>query len=122
MSVASFRGLTSTFVKSTFAAFTQDFIIQQLTETPDGQGGFTATWSTFASVTGFVKTVTAKEAQLDDHIHSEYLKKFSFEYISGINNDMRILYGGDYYNIRSSVSIADSTIWIDIVADKNTAT
>jgi len=122
MSVSSFKSLASSFVNDTFADFTKPFAFESLTETSDGQGGYTTTWITFASVTGFVKVTSGKELILDEHINSEYLRKFSFEYVAGLENNMRILYEGDYYNIHKIQSVQDSTIWIDVIASKSVAT
>tara|TARA_R110000744_G_scaffold173542_1_gene292292 strand:+ start:663 stop:1031 length:369 start_codon:yes stop_codon:yes gene_type:complete len=121
MSVASFKSLAKSFVDTTFADFTQTYTFESLVKTGDGQGGFTVAWVAFATVTGFVKIDSGREGELDDHIKSEYSRKFSFEFIAGLQNDMRILYNGDYYNIRSIKSTQDSTIWIDVMADKDIA-
>lgn len=118
MSVQSFKDLANNFVTSTFADFTKNYTFESKVETADGQGGFAKTWTTFSTVTGFVKVISAKEGELDDHIKSDYIRKFSFEYVSGLANDMRILYDGEYYNISSIKSIQDSTIWLDVVAIK----
>ena len=119
MSVSSFKSLAKGFVDNTFSDFTQTYTFQSLNKAPDGQGGFTSGWSTFATVTGFVKIDSGREGELDDHIKSEYSRKFSFEFVTGLQNDMRILYKGDYYNIRSINSVQDSTIWIDVMGDKD---
>lgn len=121
MSVASFKALAERFVDSTFADFTQTYTFESLATTPDGQGGFTDGWTTFATVTGFVKIDSGREGELDDHIKSEYSRKFSFEFVAGLQNNMRIVYNGDRYNIRSINSVQDSTIWIDVMADKDIA-
>jgi len=121
MSVSSFKSLAKGFVNDTFSDFTQTYTFESLNKTPDGQGGFTSGWSTFATVTGFVKIDSGREGELDDHIKSEYSRKFSFEFVAGLQNNMRILYNGDYYNIRSINSVQDSTIWIDVMGDKDIA-
>ena len=121
MSVSSFKSLAKSFVDNTFSDFTQTYTFQSLNKAPDGQGGFTSGWSTFATVTGFVKIDSGREGELDDHIKSEYSRKFSFEFVAGLQNNMRILYNGDYYNIRSINSVQDSTIWIDVMGDKDLA-
>tara|TARA_R110000824_G_scaffold259665_1_gene448358 strand:- start:183 stop:551 length:369 start_codon:yes stop_codon:yes gene_type:complete len=121
MSVSSFESLAKSFVDNTFSDFTQTYTFESLAKTSDGQGGFTVAWSTFATVTGFVKIDSGREGELDDHIKSEYSRKFSFEFVTGLQNDMRILYKGDYYNIRSINSVQDSTIWIDVMGDKDVA-
>ena len=121
MSVSSFKSLAKGFVDNTFSDFTQTYTFQSLNKAPDGQGGFTSGWSTFATVTGFVKIDSGREGELDDHIKSEYSRKFSFEFVAGLQNNMRILYNGDYYNIRSLNSVQDSTIWTDVMGDKDIA-
>ena len=121
MSVSSFKSLAKSFVDNTFSDFTQTYTFESLAKTSDGQGGFTVAWSTFATVTGFVKIDSGREGELDDHIKSEYSRKFSFEFVAGLKNNMRILYNGDYYNIRSINSVQDSTIWIDVMGDKDIA-
>ncbi len=117
-----FKQLAKRFVNDTFAEFNKTFIFESFVRTPDDQGGFTITWSTFATVTGFVKIDSGKEGILDEHIKSEYSRKFSFESIEGLANDMRILYDGDHYNIKSIDSIQDSTVWINVMAIKSVAT
>ena len=94
--------------------FTQNFTIEQMTKTADGQGGFTQTWATFATVKGFVSATVGDE--------DKQLKKFSFEYVADIDPSMRLLYKSDCYNIKSVESIAESTLWINIIASRNTAT
>jgi len=110
----SFADMASDFVNDTFSEFTQNFTIEQMTKTADGQGGFTQTWATFATVKGFVSATTSDE--------DKQFKKFSFEYVADIDPSMRLLYKGDYYNIKSVESIAESTLWINIIASRNAAT
>ena len=122
MSVASFKALANKLVSVTFADFALTYTIEVKTNTPDDQGGYTTTWADFATVTGFVRPTSGKELILDDHIKTENLKAFSFEYISGITNDMRILFNSKYYNIHQISNAAQSTIWISIVASEAVAT
>ena len=122
MSVKSFKSLANKFVNKTFADFAVQFSFESLAETSDGQGGYTTAWSTFKTATGFVKSISGNEMILDDHINTEDIKKFSFEYAVEVTTKMRILYAGNYYNIHSIESIQDSTIWIDVIASKSVAT
>lgn len=122
MSRQSFKNLAETFVDSTFADFNKSYVVQSQVETPDGQGGFTVTWSTFANITGFVFPTTTKDKIVDDRIKSEDIKKFQFEYVSGIDSSMRILYEGNLYNISPPKSVVDSDIWLIIVGFRGDAT
>ena len=122
MSVLSFKRLAAKFVDKTFNDFTGSFTFQSLTKTSDGQGGYTTTWATFATVTGFIKPVSGKEMILDDHINTQNIKQFSFEHIVDITNEMRISYNGVNYNIHSIKSVQESTVWINILASEAVAT
>ena len=122
MSVASFKAMANKFVTNTFADFAQPYTFESMTLTPDDQGGFAPSWSTFAAVTGFIKPTSGKEMILDDHVNTENLKKFSFEYVAGITSDMRILFNSKYYNIHSVGSVQESTVWIDVIASESVAT
>lgn len=117
-----FKDLANEFVNNTFVDFAQTFIIEQLNKTPDGQGGFTPIWSTFATVTGFVKQSGGGEAIRDDALRTKQQYLFGMEYIAGITNDMRILYKAEYYNILPINNIMSSDIWIKIKAEKQAAT
>lgn len=120
--VDDFKELANDFVTDTFKDFTQTFVIESLTKIPDDQGGFTTVWATFTTPTGFVKSLSAKEIIKDDRIKSDQAKEFSFEYISGIKSDMRIVYEGVNYNILPFEDIMDANIWLKIVGDKDSAT
>jgi SPP1 family predicted phage head-tail adaptor len=118
-----FKNLASKFTNDTFEDFTKSFSFEEKTLTPDGQGGFTSDWSTFVTINkGFVKIESGNKIIRDDHVDSDYPTKFSFEYVAGINNKMRIRYNGEVYNIKSVIPIQEADVWIDVIADKAVAT
>lgn len=117
-----FKDLAANFVDNVFADFTKQFTIEQFTRTPDGQGGFTVQWSTFAAVTGFVKHTKGMQVVENDKIDADYMTKFSFEFIPGITNEMRILYDGEYYNIDQNIPIQEVDVFINIMAKRDDAT
>lgn len=119
---ARFKKLAQKFVDKTFKDFTASFLIESETSTPDTRGGETVTWSTFASVTGFVTPEKGSESQLDDRLNTNQSYRFSFEYVEGITAKMRVNYGGVIFNIRSVQSTKDKDIWINIFADRDMAT
>ena len=121
-SVNQFKNLASRMVSKTFSEFTNTFEIEMPVKLSDDQGGFTVSWVEFASVRGFVKIESGDEVQKDGRLKSDYPTKFSFEYISGIENDMRILYNGEQYNIVSIENVVESGVWVNIIADKADAT
>lgn len=102
--------------------FNKVFTIQQEQKTSDGQGGYTKTWSDFATVNGLVFVVDNTKMILDDHIKSKEVKRFEFEHVSGLTPKMRINYNGSIYNILPPQSVIDSDVWSKIVAWKDFAT
>lgn len=117
-----FKDLAEKFVDTTFNDFTESYTIESLTRTPDGQGGYTVSWSTFATITGFVKPAPRGEGQLDSYLKSLTNKIFMFEYVAGITPEMRINYDSKVYNIRSIDSVMDQDIWITLVGEEQVAT
>ena len=66
-------------------------------------------------------SLDGKESFKDERLSSDYMKKFKFEYIPGIENTMKIIFDGDNYNIRSIVSVQECDIWIEVIAEKDVA-
>lgn len=120
--LADDKATAKEFVDDCFAEYTKTFVVQELARVSDGQGGFTKSWSDFATITGFAKVVTGKEIINNDRIKSAYATKFSFEHVDGLENDMRISYNGEIYNIVSIAPIMESTVWTNIIADRAVAT
>lgn len=120
-----FKNLASKFVNETFADFSKAFEIQQLTEVADGLGGFTVSWAKFSDVVGFVKTVSGGELVETNEgvrIGSDYMTRFSMQYIGGITDQMRILYNGETYNIKHINPVLDGDVWLNIDAKKTEVT
>lgn len=121
-----FKDLASSFVTDVFADFTKAFIFQSPVEVSDGQGGYTVTWSDFASVTGFVEKKSGGQmtettegfVKLDD----DEMYIFQFEFVEGITNNMRIRYDNESYNIKSVMALQDVDIWLNIEAEKGEPT
>jgi SPP1 family predicted phage head-tail adaptor len=120
-----FKNLASKFVNETFSDFSKAFEIQQLTETPDGLGGFTVSWVKFADAVGFVSVVSGGELVESNEgirIGTNYMTRFSMQYIAGIVEQMRILYNGETYNIKNVKAVQDVDVWLIIEAEKTEAT
>ena len=119
---ALFKELAKDFTNNVFADFNKDFTIESFTSLPDGQGGEKITWSTFATIKGFVERLSGKEQKKDEHLQNKYPTEFSFEYVAGINNKMRIIYNGKQFNIRQDIPILEADVFINIIADEEEAT
>lgn len=117
-----FKNLAADFVNNVFADFTNTFVIQSLTRTPDGQGGFTSAWTNTHTVTGFVFPEPMGEKEFDTYLKTDTMKVFLFPYIAGLENTMRISYQSKLYNIRKIESVVDVDVWIKIHAEERVAT
>ncbi len=117
-----FKNLANRFIYDTFADFNKSFSFEVKQMVDDGQGGYDISWSTAFNVIGFVKPESLSKTTLDDHIKSKHIKEFSFEDIAGVNEEMRILYDGEYYNIHTVERIQDTDVWTKVLAERDVAT
>lgn len=75
--------------------------IQQYSTTSDGQGGFTRSWTTFATRWASIEPMKGTEQFRQDQKHPRQLFKIKLRYLSGLNEKMRISYDGATYFIVS---------------------
>jgi SPP1 family predicted phage head-tail adaptor len=121
-----FKNLASDFVSKTFADFAQPFTIEAKVNTLDGQGGSTVTWTTFATTTGFVKKAGGGEivetTQGLTKIDNNDTYEFSFQFIDDITEDMRVVFGGQVFNIQSVDALLKVDVWSKVVARRGDPT
>lgn len=75
--------------------------IQQYSTTSDGQGGFTRSWTTFATRWASIEPIKGLDQFRDDQKRSRQMYKIMLRYLSGLNEKMRISYDGATYFIIS---------------------
>lgn len=68
--------------------------IQQLTRTTDGAGGYTQSWSTFATVWAQVTPVRGLEQPLGDGTAAPITHEVRLRWVDGVRPDMRISHDG----------------------------
>lgn len=115
----SFKSVAKNFVEKTFSEFAVQFSFESLTMTPDGQGGFSESWSNFSTVSGFVEPQPGGEQFIDGQVKFPQSFTFAFESIAGLDEKMRINYNSEFYNIESISPVMDSDVWTEIVATKS---
>jgi SPP1 family predicted phage head-tail adaptor len=76
------------------AEFRDRLTIQVVSRTRDGQGGWTESWSTFATVWGMVKPLSAREIFFSESLQHRVTHKVITRYITDIASDMRITFDG----------------------------
>lgn len=74
-------------------------IIQAVTQTVDAYGGYTESWSTFATVFAQVSPMKGMEAIEHKKLELENMYRIWIRYISGVTAKMRILWGSRIFQI-----------------------
>ena len=93
--------------------------IRQLTNTPDGQGGFESdSWSNFAQPWARLKPMKGGEKVHADRLTTNQLTQCMIRYISGITTKMQVLYNGDEYQIRSIVNVDEANEWLELMLER----
>lgn len=93
-------------------------IIQEDTPTQDTYGDETSTWSTFATVWANVKSKSGKEYFNSDQVVAERSRIFKIRYLPGVNEQMRISYDSNFYDIQT-VSEIGRKEGMEIIATVN---
>jgi len=96
----------------------QQIIIEKLTTTSDGQGGFTDTWATFKTVQAEVSYANGSEALKSESLSTNQSIKFLFRFESGINEEMRVNFDGQLLPIKSYVNVDFRDQWIELITDR----
>ena len=99
----------------------QSIVIQSTVEASDGQGGFTDTWSTFATVQGEVEYMDGSEAMDAGRLGVSQVIKLVFRYEAGITEKMRVVFNGDNMPIRSVVNVDGRNEWINLLVERDVA-
>ena len=79
--------------------------LQQPSKGTDPYGGEYDTWSDFATVRAKKRPLRGRELIAAHAAQSETEVMFYIRFLSGVNSSMRIVHGGEYYNITSVVDV-----------------
>lgn len=74
-------------------------VIQQVTNTDDGDGGYTEAWTTFHDARGSVQPVFSQELVRSDRRTGETTHLCRLRYVSGISKSMRVSYDSRLFDI-----------------------
>ncbi len=99
----------------------QRIIIQQKTDTPDGQGGCDSTWSTFATRWARVKPVSAKERSFAKKLEHNITHIVTIRHLSGVLTNMRVLHDSRILQIHGVLNREERSIWIDLNCEEGVA-
>ena len=99
----------------------QTVVIESVTETPTGSGGYTDAWATVATVQAEIEYMNGNEAIDSGRLNASQFIKMVFRYESGINEKMRVLFNGEYMPIRSIDNIGGRNEWLHLTVEKGAA-
>lgn len=94
-------------------------IIQTLSQADDGQGGFTDTWATHATVWARIEPTAARERNFADQIQYQRSHKVTLRYLSTITNTMRISYGGRIFQIKGVRALDERKYYMILDVEEN---
>ena len=82
--------MSSSDKKSQIAKMRRRLTIEKPVSTPDGQGGFTTVWVTFATVWGEVKTASRSERWFSDQVQPVGSHKIVIRWLKDVEETMRV--------------------------------
>lgn len=96
--------------------------LQSQTNTPNGSGGFTKSWSTYATVRAGMKATSGWERSAADRLDAQTKNKLTIRYRADIKESDRVLFRGRAYNIRFIDNVEFRDRWMVIDLDGGVAT
>ena len=97
-------------------------VIQQEARTPDGQGGFTIVWNTFATVYGGFEPLSGVESVVARQLQDATTHRLTIRYLSGVKAGMRVLYNSRLFNIRDVLNLDERNRWMELRVEEGVAT
>lgn len=97
-------------------SFKHGIIVQTLTETADGFGGFTRSWADTITVAAMIKPLNGFERAQGRQLEAAASHKITIRYRTGLSTKQRISYGGRYFDIASIINLDEANKYIEIMA------
>jgi SPP1 family predicted phage head-tail adaptor len=99
----------------------QRIIIERETLTPDGMGGDTSEWDEHLTRWALVRPASGGEKTEHDTVNANAKYMFVIRYPADVKDDDRILWDGDYYNIRLRNKPKTRGMYMAIEAERGVA-
>lgn len=106
------------------AKFRERITIQNNNRASDGQGGYTDSWTTGTTVWAQVKQLRMGEKYIQMQMKAPADYEFTIRYNTalGLDNDSRIVYDGDNYNIVGIDNVDEADFFYKIRAVRDAPT
>jgi SPP1 family predicted phage head-tail adaptor len=95
---------------------------QQMTSTLDAGGGRAISYSTFKTVHAHIKQDSGREKYEQGVLEAKKVFTFTIRFISGLTEDMRIIFNSKSFNITSIINDDERNKYLIIKADEGVAT
>jgi len=96
--------------------------IEQLSNTPDSQGGFATTWSTLATVWGKVEPVKSSERLFAQRIEYQRSHVAWIRNRSDVTTSMRITFNSRTFQIKGVRRLDEKRFWLILDLEENQGT
>lgn len=96
-------------------------VIETVTQTSDGIGGFTETWATFVSAWASINPMKANEVFWAGHLEHRVTHKIMIRYQSGVLPKMRVSFGGRYFYIKGVRNIDEMNRFLELMCEEGVA-
>lgn len=96
--------------------------LQSQTRTPDGAGGFSRSWSTYATVQGGLKQTSGREAEQADRLSAQAGFRCMIRYRDDVQPQHRIVIDSVAYQIRSVENVEFRNRWLVLSLESGVAT
>ena len=91
------------------------------TRTSDGAGGQTLSLTTLASVWAHVRPRSGREMERFDRVNASAMYLFVIRYRTDVEESDRVLWKGEYYNIRYIAQGTGRALYLEIDAERGVA-
>lgn len=95
--------------------------IQELTNTPDGQGGFSTAWTTIHTPNAMIKPVSGGERMRAMQLNATVTHRIYLRYVAGIEADMRVKFGDRLFQIRLALNLEERNRWLELHCEEGAA-
>ena len=99
----------------------QRIALQREIATPDGIGGVTKAWSTFATVWARVAPVRGAEAVQEGRMMASELVKFTIYTRADVTELTRLVWNGTAFNVRNIPSDSPRSLHMDMIGERGVA-
>jgi len=99
----------------------QRVTLQARSRTSDGMGGSVEVWTDTATVWAFVRPLRGSEGVASERVEATAMQRFCIRNRSDLNEDDRILWAGETYNIRHVHRKGSREMYLDIDAERGAA-